>query len=265
MEIRRTAHAEPRLLEDRLREVGPRALTLRGEVPDAEGVAAVDELPRRCGEMADVRGAPVLVRDDRYLVAVGAESEHRAQEVVTRRAEQPRCPHDPGALARRRLAGELRRAVHRERSRTIRLEVGAELRAVEDVVGRERDDRRSDRSGVGRAGDVRRGRAVGIVLGGVDVRPGRAVKDELGGPRKPGRRAPRDVPALTVEGDQVVVCERRRERLPQLTGGAGQEDASASRAERIGVVVLHRCATRGSFHGIPCSSGSEGSYSEVTW
>jgi hypothetical protein len=29
--------------------------------------------------------------------------------------------------------------------------------------------------------------------------------------------------------------------------------------------VLHRCATRSSSHGIPCSSGSSGSYSSVTW
>jgi hypothetical protein len=28
--------------------------------------------------------------------------------------------------------------------------------------------------------------------------------------------------------------------------------------------VLQRCATRGSFHAIACSSGSEGSYSSVT-
>ena len=36
-------------------------------------------------------------------------------------------------------------------------------------------------------------------------------------------------------------------------------------SERIGLRVLHRCATRGSFQGIVCSSGSSGSYSAVTW
>ena len=52
-------------------------------------------------------------------------------------------------------------------------------------------------------------------------------------------------------------------RLPELPSGAGYEDAS--RADRIGVRVLHRSATRGSSQGISCSSGSAGSYSSVTW
>ncbi len=80
---------------------------------------------------------------------------------------------------------------------------------------------------------------------------------------EPGRWGERDVPVLTAQRQDVVGRERLLQRPAQLAGGAGDQDAS--RADRIGVVVLHRCATRGSFHGIPCSSGSAGSYSSVTW
>ena len=45
----------------------------------------------------------------------------------------------------------------------------------------------------------------------------------------------------------------------------GQDDLFACLEGTARVVVLHRCATRGSFHGTPCSSGSSGSYSSVTW
>ena len=55
-----------------------------------------------------------------------------------------------------------------------------------------------------------------------------------------------------------------RERVAELAARA-RDQGAASRADRIGVGVLHRCATRGSFHGTPCSSGSLGSYSSVTW
>ena len=53
------------------------------------------------------------------------------------------------------------------------------------------------------------------------------------------------------------------ERAAELPAGAGDQDAT-SRGERIGDCVLQRWRTRGSFHGIPCSSGSTGSYSSVT-
>ena len=50
---------------------------------------AVDELAYRLRQMADVGGAAPLVVDDRDLVALRAEAEHRAHEVVARRTEEP--------------------------------------------------------------------------------------------------------------------------------------------------------------------------------
>ena len=76
----------------------------------------------------------------------------------------------------------------------------------------------------------------------------------------------RDVPVLVAQSHEVVVRERVLERAAELAAGARDQDATAaSRADRIGVLVLHRSATRGSFQGIVCSSGSAGSYSAVTW
>ena len=68
-------------------------------------------------------GAPALVVDDRHLVALRAEAQHRAHEVVRRRPEEPRAPHDPRLLARRGLAVQLRAAVRRQRRRRVRLDV----------------------------------------------------------------------------------------------------------------------------------------------
>jgi hypothetical protein len=53
------------------------------------------------------------------------------------------------------------------------------------------------------------------------------------------------------------------QRLAELATRAGYEDAS--RSDRIGDDVLQSPRTRGSSQGMPCSSGSAGSYSSVTW
>ena len=71
----------------------------------------------------------------------------------------------------------------------------------------------------------------------------------------------RDVELVPRPG--VRIRERLAERGAELAAGPRYEDAS--RSERIGLSVLHRCLTRGSSQGIPCSSGSVGSYSRVTW
>src|SRR5664279_3646954 len=136
---RDTAHAavEPGLLEDRLGELGPRAVTLGCDVPDPARQA--DELARRGGQMADIRGTAALVVDDRDFVPLRAEREHRAQEVATRPAEEPGRADDPRVLARGSLRVQLRAAVRGLRARRIGFEVRRALSPVEDVVGRERD------------------------------------------------------------------------------------------------------------------------------
>ena len=116
-----------------------------------------------------------------------------------------------------------------------------------------------------RAADVDRGGALRVVLGAVHVRPGRGVQHELGHERE-GRRRKGHVPAGVVQGEHVLARERLLERVAELAARAGDQDAAAvSRGERIGDRWLHRSTTRGSSQEIPCSSGSAGSYSSVTW
>ena len=76
-----------------------------------------------------------------------------------------------------------------------------------------------------------------------------------------GRRQ-REVPVAPAERERVR--KLLRERAAELPGRAGDQDP-LSRSERIGDVVLQRSRTRGSSHAMPCSSGSAGSYSSVTW
>ncbi len=107
------AAVEPGFLEDRLGEVGPRALAVGGDVPQALRQVCVDERSRRVREMADERGAATLVVHDRDLVALGAEAEHRAKEVVPGRPEEPRradrpTPAGPPPLRRGASSGRTR-------------------------------------------------------------------------------------------------------------------------------------------------------------
>ena len=150
----------------------------------------VDELARGRREVADEGRASSLVVDDRDLVLLGAETEHRQEEIVARSAPiEPRRADDPRVGARGRLSVELRAAVGRERARAVGLDVRLALAAVEDVVGRVRDDRRSERGRVRRPADVHGRSALGIRLRPVHVGPGRGVKDEVGaGSSDCGRR-----------------------------------------------------------------------------
>src|SRR5829696_2294703 len=128
------AARDARLLEDRLRELGPGAVARGRDVVDAE--RALEDRPRRVGEVRDVGRATALIVDDSDLVALGAEPQHRAQEVVPRRPEQPRAAHDPRLVAGRSLAVQLRAPVGVEGRRRVRLDVRLALRPVEDVVRR---------------------------------------------------------------------------------------------------------------------------------
>src|SRR6185437_6087961 len=92
---------ESRLLEDRARELGPRALALRGNVPDA--LRALQQLAGGFGQMAHVGGAADLVGDDAHLVTLAPELEHRPDEVLARPPEEPGAADDP-AVAHLALA-----------------------------------------------------------------------------------------------------------------------------------------------------------------
>ena len=97
------------------------------------------------GEVPDVGRAAALVGDDRDLVALGSEPEHRADEVVAGRAEEPRAPDHPGVARRRRP----RRAA--SSSRTPTAGSGCPTRGTARPCGRRRRSRWSRRRSVRRA------------------------------------------------------------------------------------------------------------------
>jgi hypothetical protein len=149
---------------------------------------------------------------------------------------------------------ELRPTVDGERRGCIRLDVRLTLRPVEDVVARERDERRAERGDVRRPADVAAPRPCGsssapstfVQAAAWRTRSGVHGAAALGGTSHAARSS-----ASTSSSANA------RERVAELAARA-RDQGAASRSERIGVVVLHRCATRGSFHGTPCSSGSAG-------
>jgi hypothetical protein len=154
---------------------------------------------------------------------------------VPRRPVEPRAADDP-ALADQPLPFELRPAVNRERSRLIRLQVGLGLGAVEDVVGREVDDRRAEFNDVGCSDNIDSRSPIRLSLGTVDVGPCGCVEDEVR-------------PVVELDGScDVQLRARSRVRLredlgestAELAARPGDQDAPLSRADRIGDCVLQR-------------------------
>ena len=90
---RKDAAVDPGLLEDRAGELEPRALPFGGQVPGAVG--KLEQLTGRLGEVVHVRRRADLVVHDTDLVALLPEGEHRPQEVLAGRAEEPGAAHDP--------------------------------------------------------------------------------------------------------------------------------------------------------------------------
>ena len=174
------AHAavEAGLFEDRLGELRPRAVAVGGDVP--EPARQLDELARRRGEMTDVRRAAALVVDDRDLVALA----RRARSIVRTKLwpVQPKS-HDERTIHASSPAAaspcSFVRPYDGLRVRRIRLDVRLALAPVEDVVGREVDERRAELGRVLRAADVDRRRALRVGLGAVDVRPRGGVQHEI--------------------------------------------------------------------------------------
>jgi hypothetical protein len=111
-----------------------------------------------------------------------------------------------------------------------------------------------------RPADVDRSRFLRLALGPVDVGPCSRVQRQIDCTER--RRRLGDVPLTSRQRDDLVRGELLDERSAELAAGAGYDDAS--RADRTGDVVLQRCLTRSSSQGMPCSSGSVGSYSCVT-
>lgn len=210
--------------------------------------------------MADIRRATHLVGNDTHLVLLLREREHRAHEVAARPAKEPGRPDDP-ALADLLFSCQLRPSVCRKRIRLVGFHIRLSLATVEDIVGREVNDRRVESDDVPRPPHVDQLGQVRSFLRAVDVCPCRGVENEIG-PVVESRR--RDVEGLPHAG--VGIWERLGERGAELAAGPCDQDTAtdASRPERIGDCVLQRCLTRRSFHGTTCSSGWWASYSCVT-
>ena len=221
------------------------ASPVRCEVPDPEAAGrAAHASPRRGGPR---RSEPCAGRPTTAdLITFAREFEHRPDEVLPGRAEQPGTAHDPRLLSCRALAEQLRASVRRDRVRRVGLDVRLDLAAVEDVIGGVVNERGAELRDVARAADVDGGRLLRVVLCAVDIRPGGCVENELRSGEL-GRRK-RHVPLGTGQ------CHRGRE-TPRASAWPSWPPAPVirialwSRSDRIGDVVLQRSATRGSFHG----------------
>jgi len=100
----------------------------------------------------------------------------------------------------------------------------------------------------------------------IHIRPRRGMQDQI----EMAKVEPPldDVPQLSrklVDRSGPLVRKGVGQGMPQLPARARDQDAGVSLAERIGDGVLQRSLTRRSSQAIPCSSGSAGSYSSVTW
>ena len=149
----------------------------RGRRDVVDAVRKLDT-SRRLGEVADVRRPASLVVDDRHLVALRAEPKHRAQEVVARRAEEPRRAHDHALSPAAASPCSFVRPYAPSGDGGSDSTYGVALRPVEDVVGRQVTSGTPSAAACCVAADIDRRRALGIVLRAVDVRPCRSVQDE---------------------------------------------------------------------------------------
>lgn len=136
-------------VEDVTGKAAPVGLALARQVIDAEGgEIPVGSQPRRRMQdrVGDVeRGCRIapLIGDDRDLVAVTGQPQHRLDEVLAEGAVDPgRAQDEVARVGRRhgRFAGELGGAVDAERRGRVGFDIGAVPGAVEDIVGRQVDD-----------------------------------------------------------------------------------------------------------------------------
>jgi hypothetical protein len=144
------ARVDCRLREDRLGELGPRAVAAAASARRRTDARAARSSPR---EMADVRRRRALVVDDRDLVPLAPRRSIVVTKFVRARRRARRARRSTRAPGRA-LAVQLRAAVRGQRARRIGLDVRLALRAVEDVIGRVVDERRAELRCMTRAADV---------------------------------------------------------------------------------------------------------------
>ena len=237
------ARAVTRGRGDLHREVVPRAHALVGEVvhPLVARVAPrLDQGEDRKRQVSGVGRSAHLVEDHAQRLALRGQTQHRLQKVVPVLRIEPRRAQDQ-VTASRGLHGlfarQLRTPVGPQRRGRHILPVGRMGRAVEDVVRRDVDQRRT--RFFGRSCEVCRGLVVEqvgpclVLLGTLHVRVGRAVDDHVDTlflDRLKHRPGVGDVQLRDV-GGQVVVgryAPKLPQGAPQLPPGARNQDIKHS-------------------------------------
>ena len=216
------------------RELEPADRALVRHVPRA-GQALDDEAAQHEREVGGDRGATALVVDEPQRGVARREPQHRLRHVRAVAPDDPRGAHDRALEVDLELATQLRLPVHRRRIRRVPLVVRLGLRAVEDVVGRERDDVRAgaprpfhDESDPER---VHEKRAIGLRLARVDRGHRRAVHDRVGLDRADRAEhgiAVADVERRVVEADDLVRLQRFDDFAADHAARAGDENAQRS-------------------------------------
>ena len=294
--VRQLRRVRPLAAEHRVRGARRRAAELRGRDPARRGTRSppprrsprrtrprctrrrrrrarrrarqLDEPAHRRRQMPDVGRAAALVVDDGDLVALArraaascarscARSARRATTSGRSSASSPAAP-SPCSFVRPYAESGLGR---------VRLDVRLALRPVEDVVAS------STRRAARRARPTCRvpptftaaapcgspsAPSTSVHAAAWSTRSGRAEQRQRG-----GNVTSQSARVNAITSSAANSSASARAELP--AGARDQDAAAASRADRIGDRVLQRSTTRGSSHGTPCSSGSAGSYSSVTW
>ena len=225
------------------REVVPRAHALVGEVvhPLVARIAPrLDQGEDRKRQVAGVGRSAHLVEDHAQRLTLRGQPQHRLQKVVPVLRIEPCRAQDQVAAPRGLhglLARQLRTPVGPQRRGRHILRVGPVPRAVEDVVRRDVDQRRTRL--LGRCREVCRGLVVEqvgcrfILLGTLHVRVGRTVDDHVDTlflDRLKHRPGVGDVQLRDV-GGQVVVgrhAPKLPQGAPQLPPGARNQDIKHS-------------------------------------
>ena len=217
--IRRTRRAgrPPRRSPRRSRPTCSRPRRRRGRCRTAGGRSASS--PRRDGRCTSGSRAGRRPPPPRRARGRAAASSARSSARSRRRATSCGRSRPGRRPPPRRAASTVRR---RRAGRRVRLQVRRGLPAVEDVVRRERDERRAELGHMLRPADVHRGGLLRIVLGRVDIRPGGGMQDERRASPEPRRRQ-RHVPVGARQPARLG--KRLEQRVPELAGRACDEGA----------------------------------------
>jgi hypothetical protein len=202
-------------------------------VVDARRGGGVDQLDEARGEVAGPRGLAALVVDHGQGLVRAGEAHHGLREIAAVRPVEPGRADHVAALGVRRehelLALGLGATVGREGPPRLVLAVRARRGPVEDVVGRDLHDRRTDLGGgegeVLRAERVDAARLLLVALGVVDAGVRGAVEDGVV-PRDSGADGVEvgDVEVAAAEGRDGTVAEDGAEVGAEHAGGAREEE-----------------------------------------